>query len=109
MKAPALSFFSAALSLALAPIVYAQSPAASSNATSAPVPAVQMPAFHVEAEAEADHFVQGPFLPDTQGTHLNAGKKTSSLDFDSLPRINGNNYRQALAQAPGLVLSEETS
>ena len=31
------------------------------------------------------------------------------LDFDSLPRITGNNYRQALAQAPGLVLSEETS
>jgi Fe(3+) dicitrate transport protein len=31
------------------------------------------------------------------------------LDLDALPRINGNNYRQALAQAPGLILSEETS
>ena len=68
-----------------------------------------MPSFRIEAEAEADHYVQGPFLPDTQGTRVNAGKKTTILDFDSLPRINGNNYRQALAQAPGLVLSEETS
>ncbi len=72
-------------------------------------PATRLPAFHVEAEAESDHYIQGPFLPDTQGTRINAGKKTTILDFDSQPRINGNNYRQALAQAPGLVLSEETS
>lgn len=72
-------------------------------------PATRLPAFRVEAEAESDHYIQGPFLPDTQGTRINAGKKTTILDFDSQPRINGNNYRQALAQAPGLVLSEETS
>lgn len=69
----------------------------------------QLPSVRVEAEAEADHFVQGPFLPDLQGTRINVGKKTTILDFDSQPRINGNNYRQALAQAPGLLLSEETS
>jgi len=63
----------------------------------------------VEAEAERDHYIQGPFLPGVQGTKINVGKKTTVLDFDSLPRITGNNYRQALAQAPGLVLSEETS
>ncbi len=72
-------------------------------------PPVHLPAFQVEAEAESDHYVQGPFLPDTQGTRINVGKKTSILDFDGQPRINGNNYRQALAQAPGLLLSEETS
>ncbi len=72
-------------------------------------PPVQLPIFRVEAEAESDHFVQGPFLPDLQGTRVNAGKKTTVLDFDSVPRITGNNYRQALAQAPGLILSEETS
>lgn len=82
---------------------------AQSATTSAATPPVQMRAFQVEAEAEADHYVQGPFLPDTQGTRINVGKKTTILDFDSQPRINGNNYRQALAQAPGLVLSEETS
>jgi Fe(3+) dicitrate transport protein len=74
-----------------------------------PTPPVQLPAYRVEAEAESDHYVQGPFLPDVQGAKINVGKKTSILDFDSQPRINGNNYRQALAQAPGLVLSEETS
>lgn len=72
-------------------------------------PPVQLPTFRVEAEAEADHYIQGAFLPDLQGTRINAGKKTTVVDFDSLPRITGNNYRQALAQAPGLVLSEETS
>ncbi|WP_414661975.1 TonB-dependent receptor family protein [Horticoccus sp. 23ND18S-11] len=80
-------------------------------ATEPPVapPPVQLPAFQVEAEAEKDHFIQGPFLPDVQGTKVNVGKKTTILDFDRLPRINGNNYRQALSDAPGLILSEETS
>jgi Fe(3+) dicitrate transport protein len=73
------------------------------------VPPVQLPAMRVEAEAEKDHYVQGPFLPDVQGTKINVGKKTTMLDLDALPRITGNNYRQALAQAPGLILSEETS
>ena len=72
-------------------------------------PPISLPAFRVEAEAEVDHVVQGPFLPDVQGTKINVGKKTTILDFDALPRITGNNYRQALAQAPGLVLSEESS
>ncbi|MFM9092107.1 MAG: TonB-dependent receptor family protein, partial [Verrucomicrobiota bacterium] len=70
---------------------------------------MQLPRFQVEAEAEFDHVVQGPFLPDVQGAKINAGKKTTILDFDGQPRINGNNYRQALAEAPGLILSEETS
>jgi Fe(3+) dicitrate transport protein len=70
---------------------------------------VELPLFLVEAEAEKDHFIQGPFLPDTQGAKINVGKKTTVVDFDGLPRITGNNYRQALSQAPGLILSEETS
>jgi Fe(3+) dicitrate transport protein len=70
---------------------------------------ILLTAYRVEAEAESDHFVQGPFLPDLQGAKINVGKKTTILDFDALPRITGNNYRQALAQAPGLLLSEETS
>jgi Fe(3+) dicitrate transport protein len=85
-------------------------PATLSDATvPTAAPPVQLPTFHVEAEAEADHVVQGPFLPHVQGTRINVGKKTTLLDLDALPRITGNNYRQALAQAPGLVLSEETS
>ena len=69
----------------------------------------KLPEFRVEAEAESDHFVQGPFLPDVQGVKINVGKKTTILDFDGLPRITGNNYRQALTEVPGLILSEETS
>ncbi len=83
--------------------------AAVGSAQTTPPAPVQLPAVKVEAEAEKDHSIQGPFLPDVQGTRINVGKKTTVLDFDALPRINGNNYRQALAQAPGLILSEETS
>ena len=71
--------------------------------------AIVLPTYRIEAEAETDHYIQGPFLPATQGVKINVGKKTTVLDFDELPRITGNNYRQALAQAPGLILSEETS
>lgn len=82
---------------------------APATAPSEPAPVFKLPDFRVEAEAEKDHYIQGPFLPDVQGTKINVGKKTTVLDFDSLPRINGNNYRQALTEAPGLILSEETS
>lgn len=70
---------------------------------------IELPEYRVEAEAESDHFVQGPFLPDLQGAKINIGKKTTMLDLDALPSITANNYRQALAKAPGLVLSEETT
>ena len=60
-------------------------------------------------EAESSETVQGPFLPDIQDTRINAGKKTSVLDLDELPKVNNNNYRQALTKTPGLLLSEETS
>lgn len=49
------------------------------------------------------------FLPDVQGTKINAGKKTSNIDLKDLPTITNNNYRQALVKAPGLLLSEETT
>lgn len=79
------------------------------NATASDAPVVTLEALVVEAESEHDHFVQGPFLPDVQGTKINAGKKSTMIDFDALPAISGANYRQALIQTPGLVLSEESS
>ncbi len=69
----------------------------------------RLPDVVVQGEAESSETVQGPFLPPVQGTVINAGKKTSVLDFDELPRISNNNYRQALTKTPGLLLSEETS
>jgi Fe(3+) dicitrate transport protein len=44
-----------------------------------------------------------------QGTKINSGKKSSVIDLDEFPRIINNNYRQALARTPGLLLSEETT
>ena len=96
----------ARLTLALLAMAQTAQPAAPATIDAG---TLQLPTFRVEAEAEKDHYIQGPFLPDTQGTKINVGKKTTVLDFDSLPRITGNNYRQALSQAPGLILSEETS
>jgi Fe(3+) dicitrate transport protein len=63
----------------------------------------------VEAESESDSIVQNPFLPPVQGTKINSGKKNSVIDLDEFPRIINNNYRQALARTPGLLLSEETT
>lgn len=106
---PAFKASTLALLLAQGSTSLVAQPASSSANAAANTPPVTLPTYRVEAEAESDHVIQGPFLPNVQGAKINAGKKTTVLDFDSQPRINGNNYRQALAQAPGLVLSEETS
>lgn len=50
-----------------------------------------------------------PFLPEVQGTRLNAGKKNSRIVLEDLPPIANNNFRQALSKTPGLLLSEETT
>lgn len=52
--------------------------------------------------------VEGPFLPDVQGTRINAGKKTSDIDLQERPPIIDNNFRQALIKTPGLLVSEES-
>ncbi len=69
----------------------------------------ELPSVVVEGEAETDRTIQGPFLPDVIGESINAGKKTTVIDLDAIPQVNAANYRQALIQTPGLVLSEETS
>jgi Fe(3+) dicitrate transport protein len=61
------------------------------------------------SEAESSNLVQGPFLPAVDGVKIHSGKKTSSIDLDAFPTITNNNYRQALALTPGLVLSEEAT
>lgn len=68
-----------------------------------------MPEVVVTAEAESDEIIQGRFLPAVEGTRILAGKKQSVIDLDELPKITNNNYRQALATTPGLLLSEETT
>ncbi|MBC7980735.1 MAG: TonB-dependent receptor plug domain-containing protein, partial [Armatimonadetes bacterium] len=63
----------------------------------------------VTAESESDRTVQDPWLPSVLGASIFSGKKTTVVDLDKLPEIIGNNYRQALTQTPGLLLSEESS
>ncbi len=63
----------------------------------------------VEVGADYDPLILGPFLPDVEGTRINAGKKTSNIDLTELPEIINDNYRQVIAKTPGLILSEETS
>lgn len=69
----------------------------------------KMAALVVKAEAESDETIQDPWLPPVTGAAIFSGKKTQVLDFDQLPRIVANNYRQALSQTPSLLLSEESS
>lgn len=63
----------------------------------------------VIVSADYDTRIDGPFLPDVEGTRINAGKKTSNIVMTDLPEISNDNYRQVIAKTPGLVLSEETT
>lgn len=60
----------------------------------------------VEAETLRDDRVQAPFMPDAQGPYLYSGKKSTVVDFDAMPQIQTDNYRQAFAKTPGLLTSE---
>jgi Fe(3+) dicitrate transport protein len=71
--------------------------------------AEELNALHVTAESEADQNILDSWLPAVAGAAIFSGKKTQVIDFDKQPRIVGNNYRQALNQTPGLLLSEEST
>lgn len=60
----------------------------------------------VTAETEKK---DSPFLPDVQGTKINAGKKTTNIELQELPPISNNNFRQAFVKTPGLLVSEEST
>ncbi len=62
--------------------------------------------FKVVAETIRDDIVQAPFMPATQGAQIFAGKKTIVIDFDAMPQIQTDNYRQAFSKTPGLLTSE---
>ena len=71
--------------------------------------AVELPVTVVTAEAEYEGVVQPTFLPPVEGTKIYSGKKASVIDLDAFPKVQANNYRQALALTPGLLYSEETT
>lgn len=63
----------------------------------------------VYGEAEDDGVIQHPFPMAVEGTKIFAGKRATVIDLDALPKVQANNYRQALALTPGLLFSEESS
>ncbi len=50
-----------------------------------------------------------PALPEVEGTKINSGKKTSFVKPDEFPTITNNDYREATATIPGILVSEEPS
>ena len=48
-----------------------------------------------------------PALPPVEGTRINAGKKTSFVKPSEFPTFEGNDYREAMATTPGILVSEE--
>jgi Fe(3+) dicitrate transport protein len=50
-----------------------------------------------------------PALPGVEGTRINSGKKTSFVKPNEFPTITNNNYREAMATTPGILVSEEPS
>jgi Fe(3+) dicitrate transport protein len=91
-------------------LIMAQSAASSAPAEPAPGASGSeveiLPPVLVTGETMGDRVIQGPFLPEVVGTNIYAGKKTSVIDFDALPQIQNDNYRQAFAKTPGLLTSE---
>ena len=63
----------------------------------------------VYGESEADGITQNSFPQAVEGTKIFAGKRATVIDLDALPKVQANNYRQALASTPGLLFSEETT
>ena len=71
--------------------------------------ATELPAMVVRGEAEHEGVRQDPFLPPVQATQIYGGKKATLIDLDALPKVQANNYRQALASTPGILYSEEST
>lgn len=92
-----------ALWLAGADTVHGQEQSATPGSTNA---TVRFPEVVVTDEAGYEGKIQGPFLPEIVGTKIYSGKKTTVIDFDSMPQIQTDNYRQAFSQTPGLLVSE---
>jgi Fe(3+) dicitrate transport protein len=98
-----LPLFGGALVMALAASVYGQAGVTTTNTPQ------QLPDVVVQGEAEYQETVQPMFLPEVEGTKIYSGKKASVIDLDALPKVQANNYRQALSLTPGLLISEETT
>jgi Fe(3+) dicitrate transport protein len=60
-----------------------------------------------EVVVEAEQGAAAPFLADVEEAKIYAGKKTTVASLEHAPEVQANNYRQAFAQLPGLLTSEQ--
>lgn len=63
----------------------------------------------VYGESENDGIIQNPFPEAVEDNRIFTGKRATVIDLDALPKVQANNYRQALSMTPGLLYSEETT
>ena len=70
--------------------------------------AQNLPEITITAEAE-EPAIKVPYLPPVEGTKVYAGKRASIIELKALPEVVSNNYRQAFALTPGLLVAEETT
>ncbi|WCJ58166.1 TonB-dependent receptor [Fontisphaera persica] len=80
--------------------------AASPESFSSTNPIVRLPDVVVTAEDSNSPPLHQPYLPEVVGTKILAGKKTTLVDFEATPAPQTDNYRQAFAKTPGLLVSE---
>ncbi|MCB1277557.1 TonB-dependent receptor [Prosthecobacter sp.] len=71
--------------------------------------ATELPNIVITADAPEDPPVIIPYLPPVEGTKIYAGKKATSLNLQTLPEVQANNYSQAFAMTPGLLTAEEST
>ena len=90
------------LSLALLAALHALPAAAAPGAAD---DLVKLPA--VEVRAASRHAADASSPPETERGRLLVGKKATRIDLDKQPAVVQANYRQLLAQAPGLLVSEQ--
>lgn len=102
----------AVLSLNLALPAQAQNQSTSQvSHSSVPTTVSKMNEVTVTAKKENDNSGDevGNFLPDTQGTKIYKGKKTSVVKLVDAPQVSNSNFRQALVKVPGVILAEEST
>ena len=63
----------------------------------------------ITTDAVEESVIKVPYLPPVEGTKIYAGKRTAVIEMKALPQVVSNNYRQAFALTPGLLVAEEST
>lgn len=84
--------------------------AIASHAQTPTTPPTELGTVVITADAEREETpIKIPYLPPVEGTKIYAGKHASVIEMKAIPQVISNNYRQAFALTPGLMVAEETT